>query len=104
GFIEGLKKAQELNEDKLFSLEDIKKAINLAREFTDIFHTDEGITTKNKYSKEEIIQQLQQVKQPKEFVQEFIDINNYDDDDESGRLPIRRLKIINNIIQGIWVF
>lgn len=75
-FVLGFKKAPDLAKDKLFTLEDIEKAIELAREYThDSAHGDHF-----HHTEEEIIQQLKQSKVPKYFVPELKvvpDNNNY---------------------------
>ena len=73
--------------NKTFSLEDVKKAINMARLISDKSTNDEfgvedisGLTEictydwKNKYSNEDIIKSLQLDKLPKEFIIEYNEI------------------------------
>src|SRR5690606_9167115 len=61
-FIAGYKAAQS----KQFSLEDMKKAIEMAREYEFVQYTNGE--TKDKYSEAEIIQSLSTQQLPKEFV------------------------------------
>lgn len=81
GFIEGFKTAQSLNEKK-FSEEGILKAIAEAQYFSDIIH----ILRKPKIIDVEV---------------EMEDLNDYDDDETDGLLPILRPKITNNSIKII---
>lgn len=67
GHYDGFKRAIRLHKDKLFTLEDIEKAIELAKEYKKV----EERVYEDTYSKEEIIQQLQQSKLPKEFIPEL---------------------------------
>jgi hypothetical protein len=57
-FIEGFNKAMELNKDKLFTLEDVKKVIKLSREKDD--YKFDGKDCEYKFQDKEIIQSLQQ--------------------------------------------
>lgn len=83
-FIKGFKKSQELNKDKLFTLEDVEKVIDLVRkdenrvhqELLNYFEGKSDVRPTAK-SKEEIIQQLQRFKLPKEFVPTYIDTNSF---------------------------
>lgn len=54
GFIEGFKKSQELSKDKLFTLEDIQKTIEMAREQTGWSDN----TMEDCYDEDEIIQHI----------------------------------------------
>ena len=58
GLVEGFNKAMELNKDKVFTLEDIKKVIKLSRE-KDEYKFD-GKDCEYKFQDKEIIQSLQQ--------------------------------------------
>jgi hypothetical protein len=60
GFKDGFNKAMELNKDKLFTLEDIKKAINLAYV---IGKSDDTYQECEKF----VCEQLQSIKQPTEI-------------------------------------
>ena len=59
GFIRGFNKAMELNKDKLFTIEDMYEAIRKAKSYDEIPNHD-GVIVSFDYSKEEIIQSLQQ--------------------------------------------
>jgi len=58
-FKEGFNKAMELNKDKLFTIEDMYEAIRKAKSYDEIPNHD-GVIVSFDYSKEEIIQSLQQ--------------------------------------------
>lgn len=67
GFIKGFQKSQELSKDKKFTLEDIHKAIEMAREQTGWSDN----TMEDCYDEDEIINNLIKNKLPKEFIPEF---------------------------------
>jgi hypothetical protein len=67
GRVEGFKKAQELNKDKLFTLYEIKEAIRIAQH---IQIDEKGVLTE--YKEEQI---LRMVQQPTEIEVEFATIN-----------------------------
>jgi len=105
GFIEGFNKAQELNKDKQFTLEDIEKAIELARGLNSWWEIE------FKHSNKEIIQQL---KFPKSFEPEF-EYQTREGDWKSVLLPSewfgsdegdnpKRIKVVDNVVQGTWKF
>ena len=58
-FKEGFNKAMELNKDKLFTIEDMYEAIRKAKSYDEIPNHD-GVIVSFDYSKEEIIQSLQE--------------------------------------------
>jgi hypothetical protein len=60
GFIEGFNKAMELNKDKLFTLEDMKKAIQFGEYNTDIESFEE-------ISEEDTLQFIESLQQPTEI-------------------------------------
>jgi len=84
GFIEGYKAAQS---DKRFSLEDVKKAIQMAKtlvegkqefEIENILGSSDGTYgISEKYTEEEIIQALSTQQLPKVFIPEYTNTNSY---------------------------
>lgn len=65
-----------------FSLEDVKKAIEMAREQSEPYYGSGGLVLsepiyENKYSEEEIIQSLSTQQLPKEFIPEYIGGGEY---------------------------
>lgn len=93
GFLEGYKAAQP----KQFSLEDIKKAIEMARkEYTWTNQGREG-STEWYYSKEQIIQSLSTQQLPKEFIPEYNLMNKgYDEPEDYPYQECKVLKTITN--------
>jgi hypothetical protein len=69
GFIEGFNKAMELNKDKLFTLEDMKKAIQFGEYNTDIESFEE-------ISEEDTLQFIESLQQPTE-IDVVIEMENY---------------------------
>jgi hypothetical protein len=67
-YIEGFNKAKELNKDKVFTIDDVKKSIEMAREENGLSDN----TMSYDYSEDEIIQSLQQ---PTEIEVEIEQVN-----------------------------
>ena len=87
GFIAGYKQAKS---ETMFSLEDIEKAIGLAR-------IDDGGET---FSSDEIIQSITKPKEY-EFVVEMEEVEEWSD--EGGAFTTEQPKIINGKVLGKWI-
>lgn len=113
-------KFRELNKDKQFTLEDIGKTIDLAQQLCDQ-NAHYVSRDRNVYvpmitvdEQEQIIQQLQKPKLPKEFIPEF-EYQTREGYWKSVLLPSewfgsdegdnpKRIYIKNNVVQGTWKF
>lgn len=111
GFIEGYKAAQS----KQFSLEDMKKAIEMAREQSEPYYGGGGLVLsepiyENKYTEEEIIQSLSTQQLPKEFIPEYDLMNEgYNKPEDYPYQECKVLKTITNsegreVVQGKWIY
>lgn len=75
-FILGCEVGYEKSQSKQFTLEDMKKAIEMAREQSEPYYGGGGLVLfepiyENKYTEEEIIQSLSTQQLPKEFIPEY---------------------------------
>ena len=98
GFIAGYKAAQQSN--KQFSLEDMKKAIEMAREQSEPYYGGGGLVLsepiyEDKHTEEEIIQSLSSQQLPKEFIPEYNLMNKGYDKPED--FPYQECKVFKTI-------